>query len=316
MKKMVKTVVIILLVLLMSGCAIFMYHKIKLIKEKELLTPLGKMVSVNEYNMSIYTVGKGEKTLVFLAGGGTCSPILDFKSLYSLLSNDYRIVVVEKFGYGFSDIVNVERPIEAILQETRKGLAVAQVDGPYILCPHSMSGIEALYWAQTYPEEVEAIIGIDMAVPAAYENYKINMPFIRLGQFAANIGLTRVISNISESDAIKYGSLSDEEKEIYQAIFYSRTLTVTMINEVKSILENASKVGSYDKPNIPMLLFVSNGKGTGWDKEEWLSFQKEYINGIDNGKCIELNCTHYIHNHEYERMSQEMMQFINDLSFN
>lgn len=32
---------------------------------------------------------------------GTCSPILDFKSLYSLLSDEYKIAVVEKFGYGF-----------------------------------------------------------------------------------------------------------------------------------------------------------------------------------------------------------------------
>lgn len=50
--------------------------------------------------------GRGDKTLVFMSGGGTCSPILDFKSLYSLLSSEYKIAVVEKFGYGFSDIVD------------------------------------------------------------------------------------------------------------------------------------------------------------------------------------------------------------------
>ena len=35
--------------------------------------------------------------------------------------------------------------------------------------PHSASGIEAILWAQLYPEEVEAIIGLDMSVPAFYE---------------------------------------------------------------------------------------------------------------------------------------------------
>lgn len=137
------------------------------------------------------------------------------------MSDDFRVVVVEKYGYGFSDIVDEERPIEVILEETRAALSGA--------------GIEALYWAQSYPEEVEAIIGLDMAVPASYENYKFNMPFIYLAHFAANIGITRWLPGSSESDAIKYGTLTEEEKEIYRTVFYQRTMTVTMLNEIKNI---------------------------------------------------------------------------------
>lgn len=66
--------------------------------------------------------GEGLKTLVFMAGGGTCSPILDFKSLYSLLSYEYKIVVVEKFGYGFSYIVDKKIDIDTILDDTRSAL--------------------------------------------------------------------------------------------------------------------------------------------------------------------------------------------------
>lgn len=84
----------------------FVRHKICSSKEKDLRTPLGALVEVNGHNMSVYIEGKGDKTLVFLSGGGTCSPILDFKSLYSLLTDEYKIVVVEKFGYGFSDVVD------------------------------------------------------------------------------------------------------------------------------------------------------------------------------------------------------------------
>lgn len=76
--------------------------------------------------MSVYTEGDGDKTLVFMSGGGTCSPILDFKSLYSLLSNDYKIVVVEKFGYGFSDVVDENRDIDTMLSETRMALEITR----------------------------------------------------------------------------------------------------------------------------------------------------------------------------------------------
>ncbi|HKM34309.1 MAG TPA: alpha/beta hydrolase [Lachnospiraceae bacterium] len=312
MKKTLKAIGILSLVLLVLVLAMFIYHRMKLSKEKYLMQPLGELVEVNGHNMSIYTEGEGSKTLVFLSGGGTSSPILDFRSLYSLLSEDYKIVVVEKFGYGFSDIVDEERPIEVILGETRAALTAAGIEGPYVLCPHSMSGIEAIYWAQSYPEEVEAIIGLDMAVPASYENYKINMPMIKLGNYAINIGLTRWIPGVSESDAMKYGTLTEEEKEICRAVFFSRTATITMMNEVEIILENAQKVGAGNKPDIPMLLFISNGTGTSFEEDIWRQTQKEYLKDITIGSYMELDCPHYVHDYEYERISQEMIRFLAD----
>ncbi len=69
------------------------------------------------------------------------------------MSVDYRTVVVEKAGYGYSDVSDISRDIDTILEETREALTQAGEEGPYILYPHSMSGIEALYWAQKYPDE-------------------------------------------------------------------------------------------------------------------------------------------------------------------
>ncbi|MCX4380026.1 MAG: alpha/beta hydrolase [Lachnospiraceae bacterium] len=285
-------------------------HQIHLKMEKELRLPLGQMVEVDGNNMSIYVEGTGDITLVFMSGGGTCSPILDFKSLYSLLSNKYRIVVVEKFGYGFSDVVDKKRGIESILADTRAALKAAGIEAPYILCPHSMSGIEALYWAQQYPEEILAIIGLDMAVPKSYQDYNINMTMLKLSQFASAIGITRLLPSVSDSDAIINGTLSNKEKEVYRAVFYDRTATITMLNEVKSIKENASKVEADNTPQIPMLLFVSNGDGTGWDKETWRSYQREYIANIENSKMIELDCPHYVHDYEYKAISESIIAFL------
>ena len=309
-KRVVKVIFIVIVAVLMLLLIICINHQIHLKMEKELRLPLGQMVEVDGNNMSIYVEGTGDTTLVFMSGGGTCSPILDFKSLYSLLSNKYRIVVVEKFGYGFSDVVDKKRGIESILADTRAALKAAGIEAPYILCPHSMSGIEALYWAQQYPEEVLAIIGLDMAVPKSYQDYNINMTILKLSQFASAIGITRLLPGVSDSDAITNGTLSDKEKEIYKAVFYNRTATITMLNEVKSIKENARKVESDNIPQVPMLLFVSNGEGTGWDKETWRSYQREYIANIANSKMIELDCPHYIHDFEYQVISEKIVEFL------
>lgn len=309
-KRVVKVIFVVIVAVLMLLLIICINHQIQLKMEKELRLPLGQMVEVDGNNMSIYVEGTGDTTLVFMSGGGTCSPTLDFKSLYSLLSNKYRIVVVEKFGYGFSDVVDKKRGIESILADTRAALKAVGIEAPYILCPHSMSGIEALYWAQQYPEEVLAIIGLDMAVPKAYQDYSINMTMLKLSQFASAIGITRLLPGVSDSDAIINGTLSDKEKEIYRAVFYNRTATITMLNEVKSIKENASKVESDNIPQIPMLLFVSNGDGTGWDKEIWRSYQREYIANITNSKMIELDCPHYVHDYEYKAISESIIAFL------
>lgn len=309
-KRLVRVFVVILSFLLLILVVSFINHRIQLSKEDEDFIPNGQMVEVNGYNMHVYTEGDGEETLVFLSGGGTSSPVLDFKSLYSLLSDDYKIVVVEKAGYGFSQVTNSDRDLDTILSETRSALSQVGIKGPYILMPHSMSGIEALYWAQVYPDEVKAIIGLDMAIPTAYEHMEIQMPFIHLGSFAAKLGLTRWIPSLSESDAIEHGTLTDAEKDLYQLILHRRTSTKNMINEVQMIQRNAKQVQNKQQPSIPMLLLASNGEGTGWDQATWIKFQKEFVGEQENATLIEYDVSHYLHNIEYERISSDVKSFL------
>ena len=106
----------IVLVFLIGG--IFIYNKIMLASEEALIEKtIGQYVEVDGHKMNIYIEGEGKHTLLFLSGAGTAAPVLDFKSLYSLLSSDYKIVVIEKFGYGFSDVVDSERSFETILRQ-------------------------------------------------------------------------------------------------------------------------------------------------------------------------------------------------------
>uniref|UniRef100_UPI0003775C95 alpha/beta fold hydrolase n=1 Tax=Ruminococcus flavefaciens TaxID=1265 RepID=UPI0003775C95 len=165
-----KSLLVLICLILLFMLGLFIYHRIMLGKEKELISqPLGKMVEVDGGQMCVYSKGSGDHTIVFMSGYGTPSPILDFKPLYDKLSGDFRIAVVEKFGYGFSDETTLPRDVDTILGNTREALSKAGIEGPYILCPHSASGIEAVYWAQKYPDEVEGITAIDVAIPGYHE---------------------------------------------------------------------------------------------------------------------------------------------------
>lgn len=312
-KKAMKIICMIIAVFLLLLLIIYENHQVRLNAEAELCLPLGQLVEVDGHTMSVYVEGTGDTTLVFMSGGGTCSPILDFRSLYSLLNDKYQIVVVEKFGYGFSDVVEKSRDIDSILEDTRAALTAAGSSTPYVLCPHSMSGLEALYWAQKYPDEVSAIIGLDMAVPEYYDSMNINIPLMRMASWAANIGITRLIPGIADGDAVKYGTLSNREKEIYKAVFYNRTATVTMINETAWVKKNAEKVDSMGVPQLPMLLFLSDGSGgTGFDQETWRKIPIEYISQVNGGKYVELDCPHYVHDYEYNAISECMIAFLSE----
>ena len=51
-----------------------------------------------------------------------------------------------------------------------------------------------------------------------------------------------------------------------------------MINEVKEIKNNANILNYIGVPNVPILLFLSDGTGvSGFNKESWRRIPKEYI---------------------------------------
>lgn len=306
--------IIALLGLLFIFIAIsFTNHRIQLKQESALLVPPGTMVNVENHQMHVYTEGTGSRTLVFMSGGGTSAPVLDFKALYTRLSDQYKIAVVEKAGYGFSETAKVSRDIDTMLEETRTALTLAGQQPPYVLFPHSMSGIEALYWAQMYPAEVEAIIGLDPALPEVYEEYPLPSPrTMALTGMGARIGITRFFpGSVDSSSAIQQKHLSSQEEELYRALFYKSTQTSNMNDEVKMIRDNAAKVLEHGVPDVRMYFFGSSGREV--PVKNWQAVLKNYIETVKNGEILILPGGHYIHNEAPDRIAEESKRFIEQL---
>ena len=312
MKKAIKTVSrgirIILIVFLL---ALFIYNRIMLKKEEPLRQPLGQVVEVDGRNMSVYTEGEGEHTLVFMAASAVAAPILEYKPLYGLLSDDYRIVVIEKFGYGFSDVTDGERSFETMLRQDREALSKAGIEGPFILCPHSMSGIEAILWAQTYPDEVEAIVGLDMSVPGAYGKEDFSWKRHLLAYILAigrEIGMVRLFF----TDSAFSDTITQHEKDVYRAVASSNYCNKNVRDEGKRIPEAIDVINSGPKPDLPMLMFISDGSETGG--ESWINAQKEYASELTDARTVDLDCGHMIHKYRQEQINKDMRKFIESLN--
>ena len=291
----------------------FIRHRVMLEGEKDLITPPGQMVDVDGHKMHVYSVGEGDKTLVLMAASGTVCPSLDFKNLYSELGDDYRVVVVEKFGYGYSDTVNRPRDVRSVLSDTREALKDVGIDGPYILCPHSYSGLEALYWAQTYPDEVEAIIGLDMAFPEAYNYTKggiLVKPYYLAQHGLIDLGIGRFFSD--DSFLPEGDFLSEVEEKTYIALVNRVANNIDVAEEASEAKDSAAIVASGIKPDVPMLLFVSEKKLDG-SNELWKQIAYDYADGLDSVTFVELDCGHYIFHYEPEKISEEIDAFLQNL---
>ncbi|WP_317914661.1 alpha/beta hydrolase [Carnobacterium maltaromaticum] len=274
------------------------------------INKLKNLVPIDDGYMNVYETGKGKKQIVFLSGGLTSSPILDFKTLFTYLEDVFKIVVVEKFGYGFSSDTESSRNIDTILENTRESLKARGIKPPYVLAPHSMSGIEALYWYKKYPQEVSAIVGLDMATYEAYENLKISLVGLKINRWLVKTKVTNLLPKVVESDAIKYGNLTRIEKDTYKELFYKNFPSTATLNEVKQVKRNSEKVRDINLELLPLLILVSNGNGTGIKKNKWFSIQENLRNKSRIGKIIYYDCPHYVHNHKAKEIAEEIKLFL------
>lgn len=292
------------LVLLLAS---FTYHRLALQREKASLNPMGQMVSVNGHDMSVFVKGNGPQTLVFLSGAGTASPILDFKDLYDGLSKQYKIVVVERAGYGYSEDTSKSRDVSEVLSETRQALAKAHVSGPYIILSHSMASLETLLWQEKYPSEIQAIIGLDWALPESYSQLRMHSQILRMARLGSQLGLLRYIPSRLY---VPNENLSSSDRRLYQRIAYRQILSQAMLNESLSVKGNAKKVDAKIDSQIPTLLLVSNGEGTSFSKEEWRNYAARFAKDQKNIELTFYDAPHYLYHYQTKEVVAKIEDFI------
>ena len=289
--------------------ATFMFHQVSLQRERKLLTPIGKQVTVNGHQMNVSITGEGPETIVLLSGAGIASPILDFKNLSDSLSKKYKVVVVERAGYGFSEDSDHSRDVMEVLSETRQALSQAHVSGPYVIVSHSMASLESLAWQEKYPNEVKALVGLDWALPASYEDLKDNQALLTVAYWSSKIGLLRYFP---ESFYIKNPTLTETERRQYKLLAYKQLMSQAMLHESRLVKENAKKVPSSINPKIPTLLLVSNGEGTTFSQSEWQQYAEKFASGQSNVQVIYMDAPHDLYHYQNNELVSRIEEFLTE----
>lgn len=210
---------------------------------------MGRLVEVNGVNMHLYEAGSGDIPIVFTADIGSNVPYVDLYPLHNVLSANYPVMVYDKPGYGWSDYTSTSRDIDTICEEIHTLLHSADVPGdedtylePFIYVAQGMGALEAIRYAQLYPEDVAGIVFIEGTSPSFLVDYN-NIMIIEsfLTNALRNTGILRLMgrTNFTANTLNDNPELSDALRALNKGIGLEKNWNRNVIAEKLKVSDNA-----------------------------------------------------------------------------
>lgn len=296
-------VLALLIVLFVAG--VYVVNVVSTQSEQAKIERYGQLVPVDGKQMNVVIEGNGPETIVLLPGFGTASPGIDFKPLVKELSPNYKVVVVEPFGYGLSDETDKERTSQNIVKEIHEALLQLHINR-YILMGHSIAGIYSLEYVNQYPDEVSAFVGIDSSVPAQWKGAEDKLPTGAMAMLKKS-GFSRLFMKLAP-DPLDTAAYSGQDKEQNRLISLQQMSNPNILGEADHFESNFKHAMPLTYPkSLPLLLFVVK---VNEDHPNWIVLHNEQIKDSVKGKVVELEGDHYLHHTRSKEIAEGVRAFL------
>ena len=281
-------------------------------QEKSRFDPYGERVSVDGGALNVWRNGHAGPTMVLLSGLGTAAPALDFAPLIRQLGA-WNVIVVEGFGYGYSDMSARPRTVENITAELHGVLAKLDAPKPYILVGHSIAGFYTLYYAHRYPQEVSAVIGIDPTVPAAKAvSGGMGLPFRAVGAVLQATGVVRAAITV-------FHGLAEPEGSAYTADERARIRAMTIWNfgnaaaadETNRTGSNAKALQGVTYPDGLRVLDLLSTDSVA-TIPNWVQVHEDQLRNVERHEVVVLDGGHYLHWTQSKAMAEKITAFLSE----
>lgn len=282
--------------------------------ELDHILPYGKMVDVSGNMMHVYAMGDGQETIVLLPGLGVALPSADFGPLMRELSKEHTVVTIEYFGVGFSDLADTPRTNENYVAEIRSALNQAGFTPPYVLMPHSASGIYSEYYAAVYPDEISSIVMLDTTSTASIPE-ETQPDFIHsLAKFSQAIGNTRLAAMLIPDTKLVENGYIEQEIEDYR-LFSFHAVNDTMIDQARKITDNIEEVKKLPfLEHIPVLKLIAKEtieEMAKIDKDDGMGYQNDHLNRLgENASYKVLDATHLLYQTKIDKIAEYTNDFL------
>ena len=280
-------------------------------QEKSRFAPYGQRVSVDGGSMNVWRNGHTGPTMILLSGLGTAAPALDFAPLIRQLGA-YNVIVVEGFGYGYSDLSARPRTVQNITSELHDVLSKLGAPKPYILVGHSIAGFYTLSYAHQYPGEVSAVVGIDPTVPAAKDAHAgtSGMPIHAIGAVLRTTGAVRAAIALSPGLAEPEGSAyTADERARIRAMTVWNFGNAAVADETNRTGSNAGALQGVNYPDrLPVLDLLSSESVATLPR--WVESHEDQLRNVQPHEVVVLNGGHYLHWTQSKAMGDKITAFL------
>ncbi len=183
--------------------------------------------------------------------------------------------------------------MEHIVEEIRTALKKSNIEGPYILMPHSISGIYSTYYASAYSNEVKAVIGIDPTLPKTLEYFKEAVPIMSndLSDLAPT-GIARLAVNMMSDNFLPIAekdTYSKENLNMTRAISAWKGYNRNVVDEANQIKNNIHQtVHLTFLSEMPVLFFTTKENQVNEEGESNITFYETQVTNHSASKVVTL----------------------------
>ncbi|WP_370043505.1 alpha/beta fold hydrolase [Lysinibacillus sp. RC79] len=303
----VKLLGVLAIAIVLFLAIVFIVNKVSNKSEQRKIEYYGQSVTVDGKNMNVLIQGEGEETVVLLPGYGTAAPALDFEPLVKELSPYYKVIVIEPFGYGLSDVTDKERILENMVNEIHEALQSLNIDR-YILMGHSISGIYGLDYVNKYENEVSAFVGIDSSVPTQGDT---DDPFPSgTYKLLKNSGFFRLLMKLSP-DQLVAPTVDDETREQIRILTLKNMFNPNILSEGEHFSPNFKAAENLTFPkNLPVIFYL---QANDTETEGWIPLHEEQVKDSVHGKVITFEGGHYLHHTRSKEIVENFREFMKEV---
>lgn len=242
-----------------------------------------------------------DKSILLLHGLG--GSLERWSKVIPFFSNNYRLIIPDIVGFGYSDKPHVEYSIEFFIKFIENFIQALNIDNLYVI-GSSFGGLLALEFAIKFPKKVNKLV---LLSPAGMMNRVT--PTLNLYISAA---LYPTFYNV----ATAYYEMVYDPRSVTEASIRDFINRMSLNNAKYAFmstlisLKNNPDLKDRLKINIPTLLI--------WGKDDQLmplKYAKDFK--IPNSKLVIFNnCGHYPHVEKVEEFNKTVFQFLNNDLYN
>lgn len=277
-------------------------HHVSLKQEASDIQDYGQKLPLFDGEINVIDEGQGENTILLLPGQGTASPYLDFQPLINHLKKEYRVVTMEPFGYGLSSQTKRRRSVTNYVEEIHAVAKQLNLKN-YTLMGHSIAGLYAVNYAQTYPQEMTGFIGIDSSSP--------EQPWpgidMRVFNFLKEAGIFRAFIKLNPETAMGVETSNPNFEQI-RLLTMKNLSSRNMAEELQELSHSFPDSRGLTYPEeMPVLLFVADNEAT---MPNWLEMHQAQVKNLEKGKLVQLKGGHYLHHTQTPSIAKEIKEFL------